>query len=279
MEEGSGSLLDLGQFGFGAEPPPGSGSGTGGASAPPGASAAGAGDDEDDLSPEGEDGPAVPKRGRSKAKPISRADCARALNASDGDFGVAARVLGLTENALRLRVSKNPQLAALFHRDVAAPTTVSVMTRDSLPVVPEGSALADQILAQNRSLLRNGLAKAGIKPETIEKLQLFDGFATDAGNFLITSLDLTHRMTVYLSVALLEEAQRIKTDYLDDATLDDEMKIQWQSAYTDIVEQIGKTFDRTLVGTQAMAKLLGTDEGDGKKKKKPGFRPLAQRAG
>jgi hypothetical protein len=122
-------------------------------------------------------------------------------------------------------------------------------------------------------ILRDGLEKAGIQKSTIEKLRAFDGFAPNAGEFLISALDLTHRSMVFLSVHLLEEAQRIKTDYLDDETLEHEYKIQWQSAYNDIVEQIGKCYDRTLTGTQAMAKMIGTDQPD-KKKKKPGFKEL-----
>jgi hypothetical protein len=84
---------------------------------------------------------------------------------------------------------------------------------------------------------------------------------------------MSHRMMIYLTVSLLQEAERIKSDYLDNPALSDEFKIQWQCAYNDIVEQVGKAYDRTLVGTQAMAKLIGQDKGDAKEKK-AGFKPL-----
>lgn len=130
-------------------------------------------------------------------------------------------------------------------------------------------------MAQNRDLMRNGLRKAGISQDTLNKLEIFEGFADNAGQFLVASLDMTHRMMVYQTVKLLERAEYIEKTYLNDVTLDDEVKIQWQSAYTDIIEQVGKAYDRTLVGTQAMAKLLGTKDGDEEKgKTKPGFKPL-----
>jgi hypothetical protein len=174
-----------------------------------------------------------------------------------------------------LRVNGSQQLTALFQTEPIVPTVVSTVVRGrpEIPEVSDDSELGEQMIKANRELLRNGLEKAGIKSTTIEKLRQFDDFAHNAGEFLIAALDLSHRSMVYLTVHLLEEAERIKTDYLDDAMLDDEYKIQWQQAYIDIVEQVGKCFDRTLIGTQAMAKLLGTDKGD-TGKKKPGFRPL-----
>lgn len=192
------------------------------------------------------------------------------------DYALAAEVLGIAEEAVRQRVNGSQQLSALFNTEVVTPTDDSVINRErpDIPVVEDTSLLGEQFIKLNRELLRDGLALAGIKPTTIDKLKVFDGFAVSAGDFLVASLDLTHRSMIYLSVALLEEADRIKTDYLDDATLDDEYKIQWQSAYTDIVEQIGKCYDRTLMGTQAMAKLLGTEQPGKEKREKPGFRPL-----
>jgi hypothetical protein len=175
---------------------------------------------------------------------------------------------------LRLRVSGSQQLSALFAKLPQPPTEATVVTRNTLPeAVVTDEAMGEAVMVQNRILMRSGLLKAGIKASTIESLKVLEEMAPNAGMFLVASLDLTHRMMVLQGVRLFEEAERIKTDYLDDATLDDEIKIQWQGMYNDICDQIGKCFDRTLIGTQAMAKMLGTDE-DGGKKKKPAFRPL-----
>ena len=191
------------------------------------------------------------------------------------DYHVAAKVLGLMPNVLRRRCEKSQQLSALLAKDPKVPTALTTLIRQPPKLEDrQDDLLGEQMVRQNRELLRSGLEKAGIKPATIEKLRQFDEFASNAGDFLVASLDLTHRTMIYLMVHLLEEAERIKSDYLDDATLDDEYKIQWQSAYTDIVEQIGKCYDRTLLGTQAMARMLGTENVDKGKKKKAGFTPL-----
>lgn len=148
-----------------------------------------------------------------------------------------------------------------------------VRERPDLVTVADEGKLGQKMLEQNSQLLRDGLRAAGISQATIDKLQVLDGMAQSAGQFLVASLSVTHRMMVYLSVSLLERADFIKREYLDDATLDDEIKIEWQEAYTNIVEQIGKSYDRTLTGTQAMAKMLGTEKPT-EEKRKPGFKPL-----
>lgn len=175
-------------------------------------------------------------------------------------------------------MSESRELGAVLKKrgNVNAPSDIQVITRAKLVTPTEReNQLGDAIMKQNRDLLMNGLRKAGIEDSTLEKLAVFEGFSDNAGRFLVASLDMTHRMMVYLTVKLLERADYIETRYLKDETLDDEVKIAWQSAHTDIIEQVGKAYDRTLVGTQAMAKLLGTDKGEeGEKKVKPGFKPL-----
>lgn len=275
MAVGGESLLDMGE-------PRVDGGGTG---VGDGASAAGEApapdlpeadsDEAGDHAHPGQAGAEIRKARRAPNSKITRADCARAIILAGGDYAVAAASLGITENALRLRVSGSQQLSALFQVEPKVPTATTVLERDAPPEqIDRGeNVLADLVSAQNRMLMRQGLLQAGIKQTTIDKLRVLEGMATNAGEFLVASLDMTHRMMILQGVRLFEEAERIKTDYLDDATLDDEIKIQWQGAYNDICDQIGKCFDRTLVGTQALAKLLGTDKED-KKKVKPGFKPL-----
>ncbi len=235
------------------------------------------GDGEPDSPAPANPGRKVSETGHSDRRALTDAQIVRALELCNYDFTLAGKVLGTTGERLRIRAKKSAKLAALLDRTPGAPPAPTDMVYRKPPaeppVIAENTALGEQLLKVNREILRNGLEKAGIQKSTIEKLRAFDGFAPNAGEFLISALDLTHRSMVFLSVHLLEEAQRIKTDYLDDETLEHEYKIQWQSAYNDIVEQIGKCYDRTLTGTQAMAKMIGTDQPD-KKKKKPGFKEL-----
>ena len=206
----------------------------------------------------------------------------RALELAGYDYNVAAMALAMDVSSLRQRVkgmSEAEKSFTLIEPDI--PTRISTMMRErdeNIPT-PLEESLGEQIIRMNRQILRDGLSRAGIKPATIEKLKAFDGFASSAGDFLLASLDLSHRSMVYLMVTLLEQADQIKKDYLDTSSdgsgriIDEETRLGWQDAYTDIVDQVGRCYDRTLVGTQAMARMLGTDKGD-KKAKKPGFKAL-----
>lgn len=140
----------------------------------------------------------------------------------------------------------------------------------------EDAELAELIRKQEFDLMREGLKKAGIKEETLQKLSVLDGLAPNSGRFLVASLDLSHKMMVYSNIQLMEQADFIKTKYLEDETLGMEYKIEWQKAFNEICDILGKGYDRTLAGTQAMAKIMaGQEDKEGKGgKRKPGFSPL-----
>lgn len=183
----------------------------------------------------------------------------------------------MDEDSLRERVKVMSDSEQAFTTlDPEVKTILGTIVRerqDNIPS-PVDQSLGEQIIRQNRQILRDGLASAGIQPKTIDKLKAFDGFATSAGDFLLASLDLSHRSMVYLMVTLIELADQIKTEYLDTTkTVDPEVRLGWQDAYTDIVDQVGRCYDRTLVGTQAMARMLGTDK-ENKKARKPAFKAL-----
>lgn len=157
------------------------------------------------------------------------------------------------------------------------PSAADVITRNKPPLELTEAELAEQIRKQDIILFRDGLKKAGVREDTLQCLEILDGLSKNSGRFLVNSLDLSHRMMVYLNIQLLERANDIKKDYLEDETLDDEYKIEWQKAYNEIVDIIRKSYESTLVGTQAMAKIMVA--AGGKKKdddggKKPGFSPL-----
>lgn len=231
-------------------------------------------------------GPKVPKSGdvqRRKPRIITAQDCGRALGHAKGDFKLAAAALGISENALRLRVSKNAQLRALYQvGDVSPPHQGIVYEREQPPLTTLTALESEHLLRTNQQIMRNGLAAAGISAETVDKLKLFENFAPNSGEYLVAALDISHRMMLFQNVSLFERAEWIKKNILDRAGIpgtEDEafsplVLIEWQRVYNEICELIGKGYDRTLNGTQALAKIVGDGGEKSKgKKKKFGFSP------
>lgn len=180
--------------------------------------------------------------------------------------------------AVQARVQSNRQLRAIWiQKELKPMALMDTLARPPSPVVMTNSQLADALMRQNREIMRNGLRKAGIKDSTLEKLKIFEEFAPNAGEYLIASMDLSHRMMMFSTVKLQERALAIEEDYLDNATLDEEIKLQWQQAYNEIVDLIGKNFERTLAATQAMAKMMGGKDDEKAVKPKTKFGALQKR--
>lgn len=209
------------------------------------------------------------------------------MKAAKGDFHLAAEGLGRAVETVKEFVAKDSQLAALWLPDaekVHTPDESDLMTRSMPPALSvngvervKDNVLAESLMAQDREILRQGLQAVGIQHDTIKKLGLMENFATNTGRFLGASLDMTHRITVFQGVALFEEAEKIREKYLNDDTLPHEIRLEWQKAYNEIADLIGKTSDRVLAGTQAavaMMKKKDEDSGSGEKEKVVGFQPL-----
>ncbi len=208
------------------------------------------------------------------------------MKVARGDYALVAVALGCTENALKNFVTRDPQLAAIWMIDpekARTPDEADLMLRkmpDNIPAPKELSTdlMGEAMLRVDGDILRDGLKGAGISEGIINKLGLMEGMAANTGRFLGAALDLTHRMTVFQGVALFEQAEHIRLNILSDETLPHEVRIEWQKAYTDISEILGKTSDRVLAGTQAAVAMLKKKEeveGGGKGGKgKPGFEPL-----
>lgn len=204
---------------------------------------------------------------------VSDDDLIRALVAAEGNVSLAAEAVGLTALAISNRIDTNPRVAAAVGKTIPV-SEKEVETRQPLLLGRDrevGDAVIGEVVAaQEADLIRDGLKKAGIKASTLDKLKTLSGLNVSGGKFLVASLDLAHRMTVYQSVALLEEAEHIKTTYLHNEELTQEERYNWQRAYNEIAELIGKTFDRTLAGTQAMVAMQRGSSGDQKRSAKPG---------
>ena len=212
------------------------------------------------------------------SKQVSDDDLIRALLATKGDLNLTAEVVGISKLAIEARIGRNSRIAAAAGVELPV-TGTEVETRTPLLSIDDrrvgDAVVADVVAVQEADLIRDGLKKAGIKDSTLEKLKTLSGLNVSGGRFLVASLDLAHRMTVYQSVALMEQAEYIKDHYLQNDKLTQEERYNWQRAYNEIAELIGKTFDRTLAGTQAMVAMMGGGK-NAPKKPKPGPRPLCE---
>lgn len=219
---------------------------------------------------------------RGQPKFVSERDLAIALRVTKGDRKLAAIAVGLTVQTVKDRITKSPQLRAIYgaefkyEPDVLDETKTMVRTPSDIPLGVQQDSYAEAMLQQDRIILRDGLEKAGISKSTIEKIKSLDGLAPNSARFLSVSLDFTHRLHIYAQAALLEEMDYIRQHYLRDEKLPSMEKVFWQRAYNEIADLLGKGADRTIQSTQAMMAMLSKQQGnhpgaDGRKAK-PGWK-------
>jgi hypothetical protein len=96
--------------------------------------------------------------------------------------------------------------------------------------------------------------------------------------FLAQSLQDTHQIYFVNLLKLDAMAEEIKRRYLDDTeearkACDPLQRMFWQRAYNEIVDQLGKGYDRMLSGTQAMVAMMKAKKKDapGSARAKPGW--------
>jgi hypothetical protein len=199
------------------------------------------------------------------------------MKLAKGNRALAAQALGRDVAWINNRISCNQQMSAVYATNPKVPDEVSTIVKPEggkPTVVPAtDNLLGMQIMKQDMELLRKGLSRAGIKQETIELLRIFEDFSDNTGRFLVCTLDVTHRMQVYQAMALFEEAEHIRKTYLKNEVLAHEIKLEWQRRYNEISELLGKTFDRTLIGTETIARMLKGSKPVDVGKKKPKFTP------
>lgn len=185
-----------------------------------------------------------------------------------------ARVLNLNHKTVRERVARIPELVALYSNRTEdaivppAPTEAVTLLRspDQLPV-PIMAADLGQMVQVTEKLLGGGLEKLGVPAATIAKLRNLSELRIDAGAMLAVSLQDTHQLYYLQLLALQARADEIKALYLSEdkernpdgtekPTIDPMARMFWQRAHTEIVEQLGKGYDRMMAGTQAMVAML-----------------------
>jgi hypothetical protein len=205
-----------------------------------------------------------------------------------GDVEATAATLKVSPAVVAKRIYKSPQLRAAFGQaigisgdsSIVEPTgeDEQIMRNVTIPSASDNSEKSKIIAAmqvQNIDLIADGLQRNGISKETVDKLKSLGKIEQSAAQFLVGSLDMMHRMVVYTGASLMEQAENIRTEYLDPKkAISMKERLVWQRLYNQVVDQMGKSYDRVLNGTTAMVKLTtpkGKDEGA---KSKPGFRPL-----
>jgi len=280
-ESGEG-VLDLGAYALEERDRPRGDSGDHGASPSPEAEDAGGGSMAEDPSDSEEAGPEVSDpTHRQKREPVARADLVRAMKAADGNFPLAAAALDMNIQVLRVRVSNDPQLRALWLiKDDPDLTDVDVINRSKLPKSVDTDSGDDVAYALTRQEFKvanlAALTKSGISQETIDKLSVFDRLSEDTGMFLTASLRTSHQIMYVQTVKLFEESERISKEYLEDVTIDGDVRREWYKVYLDITNQLQKAYDRNMAGALTTAKLIAMQKrkgGEGKKKK-AGFTPI-----
>ena len=195
-----------------------------------------------------------------------------------GSISLAAEALNVSEGQLRKRIGNDNQLRALYITQSPTPPKlpdeVDAMVREPKDHKTD-EKLASAIQQMNTKLLNDGLREAGISKETCDKLEMFSKMDENGWRMLIGGLDLMHRMMLYQAAALFQEAERCRSDELEDDEISWEQRISAQKHYNDLCKTLLNTYDRVLSGTLASVKMAsGTAK---KKKSKPGYSPLTEK--
>ena len=195
-----------------------------------------------------------------------------------GSIALASEALNVSESSLRKRIASDKQLKSLYITESPkspVPDEIEAMVRQPKPA-ENNEKLADAIKSMNNQLLNEGLRQAGISDETCKKLELFSKMDDNGWRMLIGGLDLMHRMLLYQAAALFQEAERCRSDELEDDGIEWEQRVAAQKHYNDICKTLINTYDRVLSGTLASVKMA--ESTTPKKKAKPGYAPLKEKS-
>lgn len=204
------------------------------------------------------------------------------MKLAKGNRALAAAALGISGVQLKDKIKGDPQLAAVYNNECDPPGDVETMVKapsqlERIKKIQDEKPdfLALQVMKSDMELLRKGLERAGIKPETITKLKIFEGFSDNTGRFLVSTLDVMHRLQVYQAMAIFEEGEYIREQYMHNMTLSQEIRLEWTRRYNEITDLLIKVADRTVVATETVARMLkSTKPTGGEGKRKAGFEPL-----
>lgn len=178
-------------------------------------------------------------------------------------------MLGIDGKSVWDRIEHIPELRALYFRKDSksipepAPTEAATLLRSpsELPITIPSADLG-QMVAVTEKLLGGGFATLGVPEATIKKLRDLSALRIDAGAMLAVSLQDTHQLYYLQLLSLTARADEIRAQYLDiksatyDPSLEPTDRMFWQRAHTEIVEQLGRGYDRMMAGTEAMVAIM-----------------------
>lgn len=197
------------------------------------------------------------------------------LKECGGSIPTVADRLGVDRKALWLFIDKDEELSSIYRPRVDPKGGLSSdeeLIRKAPPGEVSGQVQA-AIAAGGLDEISKDLLSAGHDPQLLARLQTIGGFEKNAGVFLAGSLNLMYKMVVDSGMSLYEHLEFIKKK-LKDPNLKDKDRVFWQRAYNTTVDQLGKSYDRVLQGTQVLVKMIPGDSDEKKTKKKPSFAPL-----
>lgn len=205
---------------------------------------------------------------------------------ANGNVLLIAKAIGLSKGRVIDRINRTPQLFALYGLKsnridlgmIKPPADAETLIRNPGEIVAPTDGQLVNMVVETEKVIRDGLEKVGVSKTAIARLKSFDGLNIKAGQFLVQSLQDIKNLYYVNLIGLDEMAQGIKTRYLDvnaTETTTPMERMFWQRAYNEIVDQLGKGFDRMLSGTQAMVAIQKAQSGDkgrgGGAKAKPGW--------
>jgi hypothetical protein len=211
-----------------------------------------------------------------RRKKYSTEELATAMRRHDGNYGDAARELGITEGNMRERVRNDPRVKSLWQvpgNQGHEPSDIELMVRKDPPLAPSHKEFLGALKENGKEEFMGELETMLRNPDNIEKLKVFQNLKGGIGQLMSNALDVTQKIAIRQNMALFEVGEKLRDD-ISSGMLDPEEEILRTKLFLQTTEQQGKFYDRLLHGLDLMIKMSEKDKA--KDKKKPGFRPLKE---
>jgi len=191
----------------------------------------------------------------------------------------AAAELEMKVTRLIAVVQQIDGLRALVDKAPDVPNGLTRLARN-FPVKPDIKTkhVAEAMEKITLDTLVKSLEGAGINPKTIGKMRGIGGAEATAADVLMLGFDMSNRNTIFLQATLMEQADKIREDYLKDDDLDADEKKFWQRQYQETVDRALKCHSTMVQSAVAVARATGGNPRSRSSKKKDfDFLPLSDK--
>lgn len=189
----------------------------------------------------------------------------------------AAEELGIKTSTLITKVQKIKGMNALVKAHPEGPTELDQLSRN-FPVKPDERTreVAEAMEKITLDTLVESLKGAGIDPQSLGKMRGIGGIEATAADVLMLGFDMSNRNVIFLQATLMEQANKIREDYLKDTDLDPNEKKFWQRQYHETIDRALKCGASMVQSAVAVARATGGNDrpSRGGKKAEFGFLPL-----